>query len=373
MHIDISPDQEFLRETTAKFLGAKSPLRHQRETGLAGVGFDIDYWRQGAELGWTSFVVSEDNGGGSVSGNGLADLCIIAHEFGRTAAPGPLVATNLVAAALDAAPGEQHGPILEAILAGTTIAACCIEESSQTPVLEPALRIIKDGGDLILDGIKCPIEAADQADHLLVTGVAELGVTQVLVPRETPGLTIRGMDTVDLTRRFSLVEFDQVRVPDRFAVGEVGQAAESISRLFRIAMVVLSAEMVGAMERGFEMSLEWAFDRHSFGRPLASYQELKHRFADMKCWLEASHAIADAASAAVDPLALDQLGSAAKAYTGHYGAELLQDCMQIHGGIALTFDHDLHILLRRLIVDRMLFGDPAEHRQRLAFLAAQGA
>jgi alkylation response protein AidB-like acyl-CoA dehydrogenase len=371
MQIDIGPDQEFLRETTAKFLSAKSPLRYQRESGLAGVGFDIDYWRQGAELGWTSFVVSEDNGGGSTSGNGLADLCIIAHEFGRTAAPGPLVATNLVAAALDAAPAEQHGPILEAILAGTTIAACCMQES-QTSVLEPGLRIVKDGGDLIIDGTKFPVEAADQADHLLVIGVAELGVTQVLVPRETPGVTIRGMDTVDLTRRFSRVEFDQVRVPDRFAVGEVGQAAASISRLFRIAMVVLSAEMVGAMERGFEMSLEWAFDRHSFGRPLASYQELKHRFADMKCWLEASHAITDAASGSADPLELENLGSAAKAYTGHYGAELLQDCMQIHGGIALTFDHDLHILLRRLIVDRMLFGDPAEHRRRLGLLAAQG-
>ena len=125
------------------------------------------------------------------------------------------------------------------------------------------------------------------------------------------------------------------------------------------------------MQAGFDMTVEWAFDRYSFGRPLASYQALKHRFADMMRWLEASHAISDAACAAAAdgrPPRRAELVSAAKAYIGEYGAELLQDCVQMHGGIGVTFEHDLHLFLRRFTVNRALAGTPADHRQRIAAL-----
>jgi alkylation response protein AidB-like acyl-CoA dehydrogenase len=138
---------------------------------------------------------------------------------------------------------------------------------------------------------------------------------------------------------------------------------------------MVCAESVGALQVAFDMTVEWAFDRYSFGRPLASYQELKHRFADMKVWLEASHAISDGAAAAVQSRAPEarELVSAAKAYIGHYGAELVQDCVQMHGGIGVTFEHDLHLYLRRVTVNRALYGTPAEHRQRLANLVEKGA
>ena len=122
------------------------------------------------------------------------------------------------------------------------------------------------------------------------------------------------------------------------------------------------------MQAAFDMTVEWAFDRHSFGRPLASYQAIKHRFADMKAWLEASHAISDTAIAAVAAGGPDaaEIVSAAKAFIGEYGVELLQDCVQIHGGIGLTFEHDVHLHLRRVTVNRALYGTPAEHRRRIA-------
>ena len=133
---------------------------------------------------------------------------------------------------------------------------------------------------------------------------------------------------------------------------------------------MLNAESVGTMQTGFDMTVEWAFDRYTFGRPLASYQALKHRFADMMMWLEASHAISDAACLATADGAEDaaELVSAAKAYIGQYGTELLQDCVQMHGGIGVTFEHDLHLYLRRFAVDRALAGTPADHRQRIAAL-----
>jgi alkylation response protein AidB-like acyl-CoA dehydrogenase len=131
------------------------------------------------------------------------------------------------------------------------------------------------------------------------------------------------------------------------------------------------------MQSGFDMTVEWSFDRYTFGRPLASYQALKHRFADMLSWLEASHAISATSclSAQERSADADERLSAAKAFIGEYGAELLQDCVQIHGGIGVTFEHDLHLYLRRLLVNRSFAGTPADHRQRITSLmdATKGA
>ena len=121
------------------------------------------------------------------------------------------------------------------------------------------------------------------------------------------------------------------------------------------------------MQTAFDMTVQWAFDRYTFGRPIASYQALKHRFADMKAWLEASHAIADAAAAAVQarsPQAGELVG-AAKAFIGEYGTDLMHECVQLHGGIGLTFELDLHLFLRRATLNRVLYGTPAEHRRRV--------
>ena len=118
-------------------------------------------------------------------------------------------------------------------------------------------------------------------------------------------------------------------------VGQVGKADEDVERQLLHALVIQTAESVGAMQAAFDMTVEWAFDRYSFGRPLASYQALKHRFADLKMWLEASHALADAAAAAVAAGDADgpKLGIVAMAYAGDHGSELLQDCNQLRGGI----------------------------------------
>jgi len=167
------------------------------------------------------------------------------------------------------------------------------------------------------------------------------------------------------------VTFDDVRVPADAVVGELGGADAAIERQLRHALVIANAESVGALQAGFDMTVEWSFDRYSFGRPLASYQALKHRFADMKAWLEASHAISDAGAAAV-ATGSDEAGelvSAGKAFIGERGIELLQDCVQIHGGIGVTFEHDLHLFLRRVMVNSAVHGTPREHLRRVADLA----
>jgi alkylation response protein AidB-like acyl-CoA dehydrogenase len=370
--LELTPDQDFLRETSAKFLSSQVPVDEIRRLRDWPDGFERDYWQRGADLGWTSLLVSEAGGGGSVSGRGLVDLTLIAHEFGRHAAPGPLTPSNIVAAALDAT--DAHRDVLDRLLAGRATAAWCLEEPGRRdPVEGVGLRARREGNQLVLAGVKRPVEAAASADLLLVTARTADGLTQVLVPAGTPGLSVRPMQSVDLTRRFSVVEFDDVRVSLDTVIGDIDRARGQVEWQLQLALVIQNAETVGAMERAFDMTVDWAFDRYSFGRPLASYQELKHRFADMKSWLEASHAIADAAADAVEARAAEaaELVSIAKAFIGQYGTELIQDCVQIHGGIGVTFDHDLHLFLRRATLNTSLFGTPAAHRQRIARFAEE--
>jgi alkylation response protein AidB-like acyl-CoA dehydrogenase len=362
MLLDLIPDQEFFRETTAKFLDDQVPAQLlQQMAATIPADWEASYWRRGAELGWTSLLVREEAGGGSVSGQGITDLCVIAHEFGRHAAPGPLLPANVVAAALSEA--GTHREVLEELLAGTAVAAW----------IGSPVDIRGDGADLVLNGVARPVEAAGQARYLLVTGATDGAVTQLLVPADAAGVTIAPLRTADYSRHYAAVTFTEARVPADAVVGASGQAAEQVEWQLQLALVIAAAETVGAMHSGFDMTLAWAFDRYSFGRPLASYQALKHMFADMKTWLEASHAITDAAATAVARRSdrAGELASAAKAYVGQYGPELMQDCVQLHGGIGLTREHDLHLYLRRVTTNAMLYGTPADHRLRIADFAEQ--
>jgi len=372
VQLSLTSDQEFFRDTTAKFLNEHAAPAEIRRLRDEPDWFVADYWQRGAELGWTSLLVDEAQGGGSISGNGLLDLALVADEFGRHAAPGPLVPTNLVAGAVSELSPERHADVLAGLLAGTSIASWChLEPRPHDGLDDLALDIRIDGTDVVLNGTKRPVESAGRASHLLVTGRTGNGLNQVLVATDTKGITVRPMHTIDLTRRFSEVTFRDVRVPADSVLGEVGGADAQVERQLQQALVMANAETVGAMEFALGLTLEWAFDRYSFGRPLASYQELKHRFADMKTWLEAGHAISDLAAEAVSA-GSDEAGelvSAAKAFLGQYGPELLQDCVQMHGGIGLTFEHDIHFYLRRVSLDRSLHGTPAQHRQRIARIA----
>jgi alkylation response protein AidB-like acyl-CoA dehydrogenase len=365
MLLTLSEDQEFFRENTNRFLTEQVPPDTLRQLRHDPIGYDPAYWRRGAELGWTSLLVSEEHGGGTISDSGLADAGLVAYEFGRHAAPGPLAVVNVVAAALSE--HDAAADVVAGLLSGEAIATWCAPPFGSTR-WEPTVDAHRDASDLVLNGEAPIVESAGQAAHLLVTCNHDTGVTQVLVPTATPGVSTAPMQTIDLTRRFDIVTFADVRVPLEAVVGVAGDARADVHRQFEQLIVLLNAESVGAMQAAFDMTVEWAFDRYSFGRPLASYQALKHRFADMYMWLQSSHATSDVSCAAVaagDPDAAE-LVSAAKAYIGQYGAELVQDCTQMHGGIGVTFEHDLHLFLRRVTVNRALAGTPADHLQRIA-------
>ena len=204
MLLALSSDQELFTETTAKLLDELVPVGELRRLREDPVGFDRQYWRRGAELGWTSLLVGEDHGGGSIGEHGLVDLTLVAYEFGRHAAPGPLAVANVVAAALSDT--DHDAGVIEGLVAGTSLATWCLAEPVPHDRLgSVALEIRLEGDEVVLNGVKRPVESAAVADHLLVTGRTGEGLTQVLVPAGTPGVTISPMETVDMTRRFSVV------------------------------------------------------------------------------------------------------------------------------------------------------------------------
>ena len=375
MELDISEDQELLLETTASFLRSECPIERVRELAASPAGFERDWWAKGVDLGWTSLLVPESDGGGSIGTSGLVDLTLVAREFGRGVAPGPLGPVNVVASALArAGTPEQKSTLLPGLLSGDAIATWCFAEPEPHAGLgRVETRAVSDGSGWVLTGSKFPVEAAGEAGHFLVTARAEDGPTQFLVPADTAGVRVEPARALDLVRRFAEVHLDSVHLPAECVLGEPGEAAEQVEHQLQTALVIQLSESVGAARRVFDFSLEWVGERYSFGRPLSSYQEIKHRFADMKMWLEASHSIADAAAQAVGEESEDagQVVSAAKAYVGEHVTELIQDCVQMHGGIGVTSEHDIHLYLRRAAQNRALFGHPREHRQRIvARLAA---
>jgi alkylation response protein AidB-like acyl-CoA dehydrogenase len=375
MDLELTPDQELLRETTRKFLKTTVPLTEVRSLAANPAGFDRGWWKKGADLGWTSLLVDEEHGGGSVSGEGLRDLALVAEEMGALVSPGPLIPTNVVAQTLSCEASDVlAGRILPGLLSGESVAAWCVMEPGR-PVIPDGitLRVRRDGDEFVLDGLKRPVEAGGEADWLLVTATGPDGLSQFLVPASAPGLRITPLRGLDLVRRNAEIRFEEVRVPASSVVGVLGGASFSFERQMQTALVLQCAEIVGATDRVFGFTVQHAFDRSSFGRALASYQALKHRFADLKLWIESAQAIAVDATRTVQAGAPDaaEVVRIAKAYVAERCPELIQDCVQLHGGIGVTWEHDLHLYLRRVVLHRETYGDPMEHRDQVATLAGR--
>jgi alkylation response protein AidB-like acyl-CoA dehydrogenase len=372
MRFDLTADQRLLQSTTAEFLDKSSPVSAARALHDAGLAFDRETWRRGAELGWTSLLVAEELGGGSVSGQGVVDATIIAEQFGRLAAPGPFIVVNVVAAALaEATSAGAHAGLIQGLLSGETIGtwACCAPDRGWDPVAG-AIEAAADADGYRLTGTHDRVDAAGDADVFLVLARTGEGLAQFVVPADARGLSVRALTSLDLTRGFGRVAYDGVRVAPSALVGSAGEAEPAVERQFQIAVVLQCAELAGVVERVLEFTRQWMFDRFTFGRPLASYQALKHRFADMTLWSHALQATMAAAATAVQERSDDaaELVSIAKAYAGQRATDIIQDCVQLHGGLGVTWEHDIHVYLRRATVDRVTWGAPPEHRRRVADL-----
>ncbi|GAB2658748.1 acyl-CoA dehydrogenase family protein [Nocardia goodfellowii] len=375
MHLAATADQRLFQETTRDFLADTVPLATVRALAENRAGLDRQWWRRGAQLGWTAPLVAESHGGGSVSGRPLTELAGIAEEFGRACAPGPLAATSAVLTGLAGA-DDRCATEIDAIVAGDAVATWAVYEPGRgLDLASPGCLAVPDGAGYRLTGIKDRVEYGADADLFLVTAHSPDGPVQVLVSASAPGVRATPTWTLDLVRTTAHVEFRDVAVEPAVVLQRGPAAAAAARAQLQVAATLTAVELVGATDRAFDATVGWMFDRYTFGRPLASYQALKHRMADNKTWLEACRATAWAAAAAWDDDAesAPECAAVAKAYVGDRAPVIVQDCVQLHGGIGVTWEHDLHLYLRRVTLGRALYGTPEEQYRRITEFLEQTA
>ena len=362
-----NPERLLFASTTQSFLEKGASLGRLRELHEAGTSFEMDWWQRAAELGWTSLLVPEELGGGNVSGDGVADLALVAELAGHTVAPGPLHPVSVVLAGLAEVP-ENHEPTIESLISGEIVASWAVyEPGKQWSPLNAAVTATRTDTGYRIDGVKDRVEAAADSAVLLVVAQCDGAVRQFLVPTDAAGVTVESQRSIDMVKTYARVQFDGVEVDASAVVGSAEQTPALIERQSQIAVILQCAEIVGILDTVLDFTIQWGFDRHSFGRPIGSYQALKHKYADLKIWFESCRATTNAAVAevAARSAGAKMAVSVAKSYVGEHAPGMLQDCIQLHGGIGVTWEHDLHIFLRRATLYRSLFGTPEDHNLRV--------
>ena len=365
MEIDLTDDQVLFHDTTVRFIEAELPVAATRRLHDDPAGYDRSWLRRGAGIGWFAMLVPDEFGGGSVSGSPLVDAAIAAEDMGRHVQPGPFIAMNVVAGAVAAhgAPARQT-ELLPAIIAGEVVATWACADRCGNWDDGAGLRAERSGGDLILRGSRGFVQDAASADWLLAVATLEGNPVQVLVRASAPGVRIRPVAALDLSRRLADVEFDAVVVP---ADAVVGGGAGAVEAALVRAVVLTCADTVGAVDALLTMTVAYAKDRVAFGRPIGSFQALKHVMADQALFVETCKAGVAAAARAVDAgdEAAPEVASMVAAYVGDVANDVAQECLQIHGGIGYTWEHDLHLYLRRVRSNASLYGEPSWHRERV--------
>ena len=373
MDFGFSEDQELLRTTTRRFLAEQQSLAQVRRSIEGPDVFDGDLWRQGAALGWTAMLIPPEFEGGSVTEQPLVDLVVLGEELGRTLNPGPFIPCNVVAAAVARFGTEvQAKEHLPRLARGEATAAWCLSGDGSPEPGAIEVRAEPEGDGWRLDGVARYVHAAGNASLLLVVGKDPEGeVRNLLVPRPTGGLSERTLSGLDVTRRFAEVRFHGVTVP---AASLLPGGEDAVDLCLSLATVLQSAESVGAAELLFEETVDYAKKRVQFGRTIGSFQAIKHRFADLLMELEAMRAAAHYAALALGD-GLDDAAAAvatAGSYVDDTFAHICGEALQLHGGIGFTWEHDVHLFIRRAKVNQVLYGDGAWHRERLVRLTEMG-
>ena len=363
MDVDLNEDQVMLQDMTRRFIEERAPIGALRRQVDGGVLIDREIWREAAEQGWVALFVPEAYGGIAESAQGVIDAAIVAEELGRVVFAGPFLSSCIAALAIaGAGSAAQQQAWLPGLASGELLAAWAGAEAG-------SIAARREGDGYVLDGVAANVEDAEVADVLLVTAAGEQGTVQFLLPRDTAGVSIEPLEAVDLGRRLATVRFAHVQCGADEQLGS--DAAEQVERQLQAACALQCAETVGVADRALEFTLEWCQQRYAFGRPIGSYQALKHRLADHAAQLEGAKAAAAHAARSVQNQAPDAAiaVSVAKSHCGRYATEILRDCVQLHGGIGLTWEHDLHFYVRRAVSNEMLWGTPAAHHERLCRLA----
>ncbi len=366
MNFAFSEEQEELRNIVRQFLEAKSPEAAVREQMETERGFDPDVWKQMAEqLGLQSLIIPEEFGG---QGFGYVELVVVLEEMGKALLCAPYFSSVVLAANTLLQSGDEAAQkdLLPGIASGETIATLAFTEpNGKWDESGIELTATADGDGWKLNGTKSFVLDGHTANLVLVAGRTGKGVSLFAVDEGAAGLTRTALATMDQTRKQAKLDFADT--PARL-VGEEGKGWDVLSTVLDLAAVALAAEQVGGAQKCLDMAVEYAKVRVQFGRPIGSFQAIKHKCADMLLEVESAKSAAYYAGwcAAEMNDELPAVASLAKAYCSEAYFHASAENIQIHGGIGFTWEHPAHLYFKRAKSSELLFGDPTYHRELLA-------
>jgi len=366
MNFAFTEEQDELRKTVRAFLENKSSEAAVREQMETDGGVDPAVWSQmGDQMGLQGLAIPEEFGG---SGFGFIELGIVLEEMGRALLCAPyfssvVLAANALLVSGDDAAKKAHLP---GIASGETVATLAFTEPSgkwdESGITMPATG---KGSDWKLTGTKMFVLDGHTANLIIVAARTGKGVSLFAVEGDAPGLTRTSLSTMDQTRKQAKLEFANTPAT---LIGKEGAGWQVLSTVLDLAAVALAAEQVGGAQKVLEMAVEYAKVRVQFGRPIGSFQAIKHKCADMLLEVESAKSAAYYAMwcAAEMNDELPSVASLAKAYCSEAYFHATAENIQIHGGIGFTWEHPAHLYFKRAKSSELLFGDPTYHRELLA-------
>ena len=362
MNFAFSEEQEELRKVVRQFLDDKSPELEVRRLMDTTEGFDPAVWAQmGEQMGLQGLIIPEKHGG---SGYGYVELTVVLEEMGRSLLCAPFFSTVALAAntLMHGASEAAQAEYLPGIAAGTTKATVAFTEDNGRWD-EAGCTMAESGGKL--SGTKMFVVDGHTADLIVVLAKTAGGLGLFAVDGNAAGLTRTALSTMDQTRKQARLEFNGVEAK---AIAKSGFGWADFSKILDLAVVALAAEQVGGAQRCLDMAVEYAKVRVQFGRPIGSFQAIKHKCADMLLEVESAKSAAYyagwCASEINDELA--SVASLSKAYCSEAYFHAAAENIQIHGGIGFTWEHPAHLYFKRAKSSELLFGDPTYHRELLA-------
>ena len=366
MNFAFTEEQDELRSTIRAFMEAKSSEEAVREQMETEKGFDADVWKQMAEqMGLQGLHIPEEFGG---SGFGFVELGIVLEEMGRALLCAPFFSSVVLAAntLLHSGDDAAKAAHLPGIASGETIATLAYTEPSGKWD-ESGITMAASGsaGSYTLTGTKSFVIDGHTADLIIVAARTGAGVSLFTVSGDAAGLTRTPLSTMDQTRKQAKLDFSNTPAT---LLGTEGNGWDVLSTVLDLAAVGLAAEQVGGAQFVLEMAVQYAKDRVQFGRPIGSFQAIKHKCADMLLEVESAKSAAYyglwCASEMNDELA--STASLAKAYCSEAYFHATAENIQIHGGIGFTWEHPAHLYFKRAKSSELMFGDPTYHRELLA-------
>jgi pimeloyl-CoA dehydrogenase small subunit len=375
MDFELSPEQELLRDNVVRLMKDRYGFEARKAYQASTHGWSVALWRDYAEMGLLGAPFAEEDGG---FGGGAVETMIVMEQFGKALALEPYLQTVVLCGALlkHGASAKQRAELIGAIAAGDLkLSFAHMEKQSGFDLNDVALAAVKDGGGgFVLNGEKTLVGHGDSADRLIVSGRVQGarrdrdGISLFLVDANASGVTRRGYPTQD-GQRAAEIAFADVRVAPHDVLGSSGGALPAIERAVDETIAALSAEAVGAMSEALTMTVDYLKTRKQFGVTIGSFQALQHRAADMTVALEQARSMMYLAAMMADEDDAEERAktmSAVKAQIGRSAKFIGQQAVQMHGGIAMTYEYKAGHLFKRLTMIDTAYGDADVHVRRLA-------